>query len=267
MTQSNLLFLLLFAFSTSAVATTGAETVQNTSSDKEDSDENEILRELGEIRKEIETLRREVGDLRSKVGDIHRVAVRPAPTAPPPPDKVTLDESRALGSADAQIAIVEFSDYQCPYCQRFFLQTFPSLKKNYVETGKARFYFRDFPLEQIHPQARSSAIAANCASRQGAYWDMHHGLFENQKRLGPELYQELAKEMGLDVAAFEACLEEPDEDKRVDQELAYGRSLAIQGTPHYFVGRIEDGQLVDVTRVNGAQPFAAFSKVIEPYLQ
>ncbi|MEE9264531.1 MAG: DsbA family protein, partial [Vicinamibacteria bacterium] len=223
--------------------------------------------ELAEIRKEIETLRREVGDLRSKVGDIHRVAVRPTPTAPPPPDRVTLDESRALGSADAQIAIVEFSDYQCPYCQRFYSQTFPALKKNYIETGKVRFYFRDFPLERIHPQARSSAIAASCAARQGAYWDMHHGLFENQKRLGPELYQELAKEMGLDVAAFETCLEEPAEDKKVDQELAYGQSLSIKGTPHYFVGRIEDGQLVDVKRVNGAQPFEAFSRVIEPYFQ
>ena len=265
MTQSNLLFLLLFAFSTSSAVTT--EAVQNASSDQEKSDESEVLRELLEIRKEIETLRREVGDLRSKVGDIHRVAVRPAPTAPPPPEKVTLDESRALGSADAQVAIVEFSDYQCPYCQRFFVQTFPALKKNYVETGKARFYFRDFPLEKIHPQARSSAIAANCASRQGAYWDMHHGLFENQKRLGPELYHELAKEMGLDVAAFEACLDEPGQDMQLDKELAYGRSLSIQGTPHYFVGRIVDGQLVDVKRVNGAQPFEAFARVIEPYLK
>ena len=267
MTQSNLLFVLLFAFSTPVAATTGAGTVQNTSSDKEDSDESAVLRELVEIRKELETLRREVGDLRSKVGDIHRVAVRPAPTAPPPPDSVTLDEGRALGSADAQIAIVEFSDYQCPYCARFFQQTFPALEKNYIETGKVRFYFRDFPLEQIHPQARASAIAANCAATQGAYWEMHHGLFENQKTLGPELYLELAKGIGLDVAAFEACLVEPAEGKRVDQELAYGQSLTVQGTPHYFVGRVEDGQLVDVKRLNGAQPFEAFSQIIEPYLK
>ena len=277
MTQSSLVVLLLLTFSASVTATTGPGAVQNTAPEKKEkkessidhaeSDESAVLRELAEIRKAIETLQKEVGDLRSKVGDIHRVAVRPTPTAPPPPDKVTLDESRALGSADAQIAIVEFSDYQCPYCARFFQQTFPALKKNYIETGKVRFYFRDFPLEQIHPQAKPSAIAANCAARQGAYWDMHHGLFENQKRLGPELYQELAKEMGLDVAAFEACLEEPAEGKRVDQELAYGQSLTVQGTPHYFVGRIEDGQLVDVKRLNGAQPFAAFSKVIEPYLQ
>ncbi len=122
MTQSNLVFLLLLAFSASVTATTGPGAVQNTANEKKESsidhsesDESAVLRELAEIRKEIETLRREVGDLRSKVGDIHRVAVRPTPTAPPPPDRVTLDESRALGSADAQIAIVEFSDYQCPY--------------------------------------------------------------------------------------------------------------------------------------------------------
>jgi protein-disulfide isomerase len=232
-----------------------------------ESEESQIIEELAKIRKEIQTLRIEVGDLRRKVGDIHRVAVRPAPTPPPAPESVDLDENRALGSADAEVAIVEFSDYQCPYCQRFFLQTFPELEKSYIETGKVRFYFRDFPLERIHPQARAAAIAANCAARQGAYWDMHHGLFENQKKLGSELYEELAKEIGLDIAAFQSCLVEPSESEKVDQELAYGQSLTVQGTPHYFVGRIEEGQLVDVKRVNGAQPIEAFSKVIDALLQ
>ena len=118
------------------------EREKKSSIDHSESDESAVLRELAEIRKAIETLQKEVGELRSKVGDIHRVAVRPTPTAPPPPDKVSLEESRALGSADAQIAIVEFSDYQCPYCARFFQQTFPALKKSYIETGKVRFYFR-----------------------------------------------------------------------------------------------------------------------------
>jgi protein-disulfide isomerase len=244
-----------------------AQTTQSASNESEQQKQGEdaLLRELALIREEIERLRMEVGDLREKVGDIHRVAVRPA--APPPPESVELDENRALGSADATVAIVEFSDYQCPYCERFFSQTFPKLEESYINTGKVRFYFRDFPLIQIHPQAKSAAIAANCAGRQGAYWKMHHGLFTNQAELGTALYQELAQGLSLNLPAFESCLAEPAESQKVDDDLAYGQTLTVQGTPHYFVGKVQDGQLVNVLRVNGAQPYELFSKVIDSLLQ
>jgi protein-disulfide isomerase len=227
--------------------------------------EKALLRELAAIREEIQSLRMEVSDLSDQVADIHRVAVRPS--APPPPESVNLDENRALGSADATVAIVEFSDYQCPYCERFFSQTFSKLEEDYIETGKVRFYFRDFPLTQIHPQAKSAAIAANCAGRQGGYWKMHHELFTNQAELGPELYKELAQKLQLDVPEFETCLAAPDESQKVDDDLAYGQTLTVQGTPHYFVGRVQDGQLVNILRVNGAQPYELFSKVLESMLQ
>lgn len=263
-------FLLLSAVAPVEGREPGEAAVQSTEGNKQeeaatDTEESLILQELAKLRREIEILRKELSDLHGKVTDIHRVAVRPA--APPAPKEVSLDEQRALGSAEAKVAIVEFSDYQCPYCVRFYRQTFPQLEENYIETGKVRFFFRDFPLTQIHPQAKPAAIAANCAGGQGAYWEMHDGLFENQGRLGSELYQELATELSLDVPAFQDCLAEPAESEKVDQELAYGQSLGVRGTPHYFVGRIEDGKLVDVLRVNGAQPFAAFSKVIDSLLQ
>jgi protein-disulfide isomerase len=242
-----------------------AQTTAPPGDEKKQQEESALLRELAAIREEIERLRAEVGDLREKVGDIHRVAVRPA--APPPPESVKLDENRALGSADATVAIVEFSDYQCPYCERFFSQTFPKLEESYINTGKVRFYFRDFPLIQIHPQAKSAAIAANCAGRQGAYWKMHHGLFTNQAELGTALYQKLAQDLSLNLSAFEACLVEPAESQKVDGDLAYGETLTVQGTPHYFVGKVQDGQLINVLRVNGAQPYELFSKVLDSLLQ
>ena len=238
-----------------------AQTADNANEEQESA----LLRELAAIRQEIEQLRAEVGDLQEKVGDIHRVAVRPS--APPAPDSVTLDENRALGSAEATVAIVEFSDYQCPYCERFFSQTFPRLEENYIDTGKVRFYFRDFPLTQIHPKAKSAAIAANCAGRQGAYWKMHNELFTNQAELGTELYERLAQDLSLDVPTFEACLAEPAEAQKVDADLAYGQELTVQGTPHYFVGKLQNGQLVNVLRVNGAQPYELFSKVLDSLLQ
>lgn len=263
MISVRLLFLSLFVC---LAAPTGASAQTIPAGEENESQERAaLLRELAAIRGEMEKLRMEVADLREKVTDIHRVAVRPS--APPAPESVELDESRTLGSADATVAIVEFSDYQCPYCERFFSQTFPRLEESYIDTGKVRFYFRDFPLTQIHPQAKSAAIAANCAGRQDAYWEMHHGLFTNQAELGTDLYQQLARELDLDLAAFEACLAEPAQAQSVDEDLAYGQSLTVQGTPHYFIGRVEGGQLVNVLRVNGAQPYELFSKVIESLLQ
>jgi len=260
--------LVVLPFVVSAALTLGAEaqTTQTANAGNEEQQADDaLLRELVLIREEIGRLRTEVGDLRQKVGDIHRVAVRPA--APPAPASVDLDDNRALGSADATVAVVEFSDYQCPYCSRFFQQTFPQIEKSYIATGKVRFYFRDFPLIQIHPQAKPAAIAANCAGRQGAYWEMHNGLFANQKELGTGLYRELAQKLRLDLPTFESCLAEPGESQKVDDDLAYGQRLTVQGTPHYFVGRVQDGRLVNPVRVNGAQPFEAFSKVIESMLQ
>ena len=260
--------LVVLPFVVSAALTMDAEaqTTQTANAESEEQQADDaLLRELAVIREEIGRLRMEVGDLREKVGDIHRVAVRP--TAPPAPESVNLDESRALGSADAAVAVVEFSDYQCPYCSRFFQQTFPQIEKSYIDTGKVRFFFRDFPLIQIHPQAKAAAIAANCAARQGAYWEMHHQLFANQKQLGPELYEASAEELGLNQGVFQSCLADPAESKKVDEDGAYGQSLAVQGTPHYFVGRVQDGQLVNVLRVNGAQPFEIFSKAIDSLLE
>ena len=151
MTQSSLVFLLLLAFSASVTATAGPRAIQNTAPEKKEkkessidhseSDESAVLRELAEIRNAIETLQKEVGSCEVRWGDIHRVAVRPTPTAPPPPDKVSLEESRALGSADAQIAIVEFSDYQCPYCARFFQQTFRHSRKAISRRVRYAFIF------------------------------------------------------------------------------------------------------------------------------
>lgn len=242
-----------------------AQTTETANDENDQQEESAVLRELAAIRAEIEQLRAEVGDLRDQVDDIHRVAVRPS--APPPPESVELDENRAMGSADATIAIVEFSDFQCPYCERFFTQTLPKLEENYIDTGKVRFYFRDFPLTQIHPQAKAAAIAANCAGRQGAYWKMHNALFSNQSELGAALYQRLAQELSLDVPTFEACLAEPAVSQKVDQDLAYGQKLTVQGTPHYFVGKVQDGQIVNVLRVNGAQPYELFAKVLDSLLQ
>jgi protein-disulfide isomerase len=172
-----------------------------------------------------------------------------------------------MGSSDARVAIVEFSDYQCPYCRRYFQQTFPRIKETYIDTGKAQYIFRDFPLEQIHKEAVPAAVAANCSGQQGKYWEMHRALFSHQGRFTPETFTTLAQELELDFEAFQACLQDPAQKKEVGDDLVYGQSVGVRGTPHFFVGRVEGGKLVDVKVLSGAQPFPAFQNLIDSFLQ
>ena len=230
-----------------------------------------ILEQLAALRQEMQALRRDVQQIRRSLTEIRRAALRPnappTPPTPPPPAKVSLDDDEVMGGPEAKVAIVEFSDFQCPFCSRFHAQTFPNIKETYIDTGKVQYIFRDFPLMQAHPLARGASVAANCGGKQGKYWEMHHALYENQKRLGPELYTELAQSFNLDLAEFETCLQDPAEEQEVDKDLAYGQSIGVRGTPHFFLGRIEGGELIDVRRVNGAQAFPAFANILDELLK
>ncbi|MBI2779599.1 MAG: DsbA family protein [Gammaproteobacteria bacterium] len=227
-------------------------------------DNEEILNKLGEMSKQINTLSDDVDVIKQGLSTV----LRGAPEAHKPPviTEIELDDASPVrGDGNAMVAIVEFSDYQCPFCGRFHAQVLPSVKKSYIDTGKIRHIFRDFPLD-FHPQAKSAAIAANCAGEQKAYWQMHDSLFSNQNRLGTALYEELAKKMNINMASFQACLKDAKQAEKVEKDLSYGQSLGIDGTPNFFVGRIEGKKLVDVKQIVGAQPPAVFYQAIEAVL-
>ena len=225
-----------------------------------DASENEVLKEL-------KALRGEVAQLREAFTDIHRVAIRPGGNKPAPSVsatnvKVSLDDDPVLGDNQAKIGIVEFSDFQCPFCARFHSQTFPRLKMAFIDSGEIKYVIKDYPLG-FHSQAKGAAIVANCAAAQDNYWSMKASLLNNQRRLGEALYKELVQLYKLDAVKFEACRAHADQAQEVDEDFAYGQSLAVRGTPHFFVGRIENNQLVNAKRVSGAQPFSVFAKIIE----
>ncbi|MDQ2695335.1 MAG: DsbA family protein [Pseudomonadota bacterium] len=223
-----------------------------------------ILRQLTAMQEDLRRLHGEVAQLRQAVTEIHRAALQPPAAPPPPPAPVTVElgDSPALGNADAPLGLVEFSDYQCPFCYRFHAQTFPQLKEKYIDTGKVRYVLRNYPLG-FHPEAEGAALAAACAGEQDAYWPMKDALFANQRRLGPALYPELAAELNLDPARFAACLADPQRRQAVQADLAYGEQVGVTGTPSFFVGRIENNRLVDARRITGAQPLAAFERAID----
>lgn len=223
-----------------------------------------ILKQLEEIQKELKALRGEVAQLKQSLGDAQRAAaVRPVPTPPPVPERVAMGDDPVLGSLKAPLALVEFSEFQCPFCRRFHEETLPKLKESYIDTGKLRYVFRDFPLVAIHGNAKAAAVAAHCAGIQDGYWGMHDALFTNQQRLGPDLYEELARSLRLDLPAFQACLKAPEAEKEVTADMTEAASLGVQSTPHFFLGRVKDGAIVDVRRITGAQPLSAFTQAID----
>ena len=220
------------------------------------------------MRQELDTLKTDMDAIKKQLGEVQKqLASRPA--APPPPGPVTMNvgDGPALGNADAPITIVEFSDYQCPFCKKHATNALGTIKTNYIDTGKVRYLFRDFPLDSIHPYARKAAEAAHCAGDQGKFWDMHDVMFQNQGALQTDSLRHFARTMELDLDTFNACLDEGKYAKRVEADVAAGSAVGVTGTPGFFIGKAKpDGTMV-ATFVKGAQPASAFSQVIDRLLE
>jgi protein-disulfide isomerase len=167
------------------------------------------------------------------------------------------DDDAVKGDADAPVTIVEFSDFECPFCGRYFEQTYPKIVQNYIETGKVKYIFRDFPLS-FHANAQKAAEAAECAGEQGKYFEMHDLLFANQDSLNVESYKQYAEDLGLDTEQFNTCLDSGEMADEVAADFTYGQQVGVTGTPAFFI----NGKMI-----SGAQPYEAFEQVIEEALQ
>jgi len=214
-----------------------------------------ILKELQQIRL---LLQQERGG-----GD--QQAVRMAPLELKGPVELSLDVGNRMGSKDAKLALVEFTDYQCPYCKRFFDSTFSALKKQYVDSGKLLYIGRNLPLP-FHDHAKQAAIATECAGDQGHYWQMHDVLFAKSPELDDATLKAAAAAMQLNTEAFEACLSGGKYDKAIEADIQAASSIGIDGTPSFLLGEIKDGKVVGQLIV-GAQPLAAFAQKIDALLK
>lgn len=174
----------------------------------------------------------------------------------PPIVQVSIDDDAVKGSSDAPVTIIEFSDYECPFCARHYSQTLPSLINDYVETGKVKLVFRDFPLS-FHQNAQKAAEAAECAGEQGKYWEMHDKLFDNQAALGVDNLKKYAEDIGLDTEEFNECLDSGEMASEVQKDFNDGQTYGVTGTPGFFINGI---------KVVGAQPYSVFQQVIEQEL-
>jgi protein-disulfide isomerase len=180
-------------------------------------------------------------------------AAGPTPTVGPV--DVSVDDDPAQGAEDAAVTIIEFSDFQCPYCARFDTETLPQILSNYGD--RVRFVYRDFPLTSLHANAVKAAEASECADDQGKYWEYHDLLFQNQSALDDASLKSYAASLGLDTAAFDECLDSDSKVSEIQKDFQDGSAAGVQGTPAFFVNGI---------LIEGAQPYTVFQSAIEAAL-
>jgi protein-disulfide isomerase len=174
--------------------------------------------------------------------------------------KLDLEGAEMLGSKSAPITVVEFTDYQCPYCQRFHVSVFADMKKSYIDTGKIRFYSRDLPLDAIHPNAMRAAMSARCAAEQGQFWKLRDIMGANPDKLELASLVDAAASLHMNTDAFRACVESGKYREAVQANVLEAREIGIGGTPSFVIGR-STPEGVDGEVVEGALPLSEFAKV------
>jgi protein-disulfide isomerase len=202
----------------------------------------EILRELRQIRGLLEKQGARGG--------------QPQDEAPTRAKLTDLNGVSMLGSKDAPLTIVEYTDYQCPFCQRFHVTSFPELKKAYIDTGKVRFFSKDMPLD-FHPNAMRAALAARCAGEQGKFWELRNTMGANPNSLDIEHIMNFAGDLKLDITALRACVDSEKYKEPVQRDVLEAMKVGANGTPTFIIGKsVGDG--VDGELVVGALPFQMF---------
>lgn len=232
-----------------------------------ETDTNEVLmsiqKELKALQENQEKIQEQIADLTKKVNSRPAARSRNRDL-----DNVTvsLEGDPVRGDENASLVLLEFSDYQCPFCGRHTKNTSPQLIKEYVDTGIIRYAFKDLPLERIHKEAFLAAMAANCAGEQNQYWSMHGLLFENPKAIEP--VAPYAEQLGLDMDQFNECIASERYAQEVRDDLAEARKLGISSTPTFIFGKPNpDGSVSGVRLVKGAVAFSKFKEEIDALLK
>jgi protein-disulfide isomerase len=188
---------------------------------------------------------------------------QPAPTS----DKVKMSVAPgwySLGRDDAPVTVVEFADYQCPFCRKFHSDTFAEIKKNYIDTGKVRYVSRDLPLD-FHPNAPGAAVAARCAGEQHKFWEMRDMMVVNAADLTTPSLIKYGQQINLDMTAFGLCLNDKKYTAAIQKDVADANTMGISGTPSFVVGKTAKDEINGV-RIVGAVPYSVFDTAIKNQL-
>jgi protein-disulfide isomerase len=229
--------------------------------------------DVAALQREVEALRAAQGAMVDELREL-RVLVQRGAALPPAtgavpfvgPD-VPLEAAYVKGAPDARVVIVEFSDFGCPFCARHASTTYREIARDYVETGKTRYAFMNFPIESLHPLAFRDHVAAACAADQGRFWEMHDRLFANPRARDIDALVGDASAVGVDRRAFRACLENERHADEIRHAMKIGAAIGVTGTPTFLIGRVgPNGTVKGIKLIAGAKPYAAFKEAIDGVL-
>jgi len=232
--------------------------------------------EVLELQAEVQLLKDGQKAMQKDLAEIKKLLQQGAKAAPTPsaakpfePRDVSIAGAPVMGDVNAKVTLIEYSDYQCPFCSRHSTQTMPEIIKNYVESGKLKFVMREFPIPNLHARATAASQAALCAGDQGKYWEMHDVLFANQRKMSDEDLLGYGASIGLDSAQFSNCIEQGTHSDQVKKDIEQGQELGVSGTPSFVLGLTDpdDPDMVKVSRfVRGARSYADFAREIDDLL-
>ncbi len=223
-----------------------------------------------DLRKAIESLNETQKAILNELQDIHKLlatqqVARPAadvlPSAP-----IDISKEQFKGAPNAKVAVIEFSDFQCPFCGKYDRDTYPQLLKDYVDTGKIKYVWRDYPLD-FHKNAEKAAEAARCAGDQGRFWEMHDRLFANQQTIAAIDLPKHAEALQLNASMFQQCLDSGRYAADIKKAVADANGFGISGTPSFFIGVVQPNGTVKVSKkLVGAKAYTEFKTALDSLL-
>jgi len=231
-----------------------------------------------QLEEDISTLKRDINVIASEQRNLSEqlrelkdllaanAVARPTPQPPTPPSALTLHDETFRGQNSATVAIVEYADYECPYCGQYEHDVYPQVSRDYIQTGKIKYFFRDLPLP-MHPRALGAARAARCAGEQGKYWEMHDSLFAKQNAIRDVDMPGHTQELGLDTTKISECLVSDRYTDEINKSIAEAEKMGIGGTPTFFIGKVDpNDEVTNLKMIMGWRPYEDYKSVIDGLL-
>lgn len=218
---------------------------------------------------DVARLQSEISDLRAQQAQLTaELAELKSQGSQTPVRTLTVSGRPARGAETARVTFIEYSDYGCSYCAEYVREVSPRLIRDYVDTGRIRYVFKNYPVEELHPGAFKAHVAAACAGDQGRYWQMHDRLFTAPNQLQASRFVEEARRVGLDASTFQSCVAGTSHDAVIRQDIDEAVRGGVNGTPVFVVALTETGgaPVTPLRVVVGVQPYEAFTDAIDDVL-
>jgi protein-disulfide isomerase len=232
-------------------------------------DEKTLQQDIATLKKDVKALREQQQQIIDQLNELSRLLRSNATATTPVKQPATIDIQGVPSEGDsaANVAIIEYGDFECPACGMYWKEVYPQIEANYLRTGKIKYFFRDLPLT-MHPHAIPAARLAHCAGEQGKFWEMHDSLFQNQAALKKEDISARARDLGLDVATLNQCFASAKYSDDIVKSVSEAQGMGIVGTPTFYLGVVDPktGVMTVKRTISGAYPYLVFKSYLDELL-